>query len=172
MKRLIRKIYFYWKTRHSFNYLNNLSLKYPIKSGELKNVLIILPRQMEYIDPAIVFVRRFKQHFRHWQYMILDIDKVLSDKLNFLDLPNENFIKKLSVANFDLAVDLNQEFDLRIGYLVTLLKIPYRVHLMNNDGKYYNIMVKSRSTTYQNYDFVLKYLKTIFITEESSKTEF
>ena len=162
-KSLFVRRYVCWKTRPNFKELNKMPVNIPVEADKLKNILIILPKRVEYVDSALALVRELRRHFTQWHYMMLDIDKILSHKLNRLNLPNEEFIGELEKDKFDLVLDLNFDFNIRILYIIGMLKIPYRLHLQSSSDNYYNIIVRANRTAPLNFDFVVNYLQTIFL---------
>ncbi len=163
IKSYLAEKYVYWFTRSTLKRLNDYSMNYPIDAGEIRNVLIVLPRDTEYLDAAISTIQKLRQFYSQWHYMVMDIDKVLPHKLNRLGLPNDEFIKELEKSQFQLVLDLNFETDDRIKYLITKLKIPYRLHLKTEPEEYYNIVVQPHQDPAKNFDFVLTYLHKIFV---------
>lgn len=125
-------------------------------------MLIILPREIERVDAAVTLVHELRQIYPQWNFMVMDIDKLLPHKLNTLQLPNQQFIRELTANAFDLVVDLNSHLDIRIGYLLLMLKIPYRVHLAEKTGEFYNILVQPNSSEYPDFKFVIHYMEQIF----------
>lgn len=163
MKKILRQKYALWKTRSPLRHLKNISENFPIPGHRIQNVLVVLPRQLTFLDSAINLVRDLRQNFSGWNFMMLDMDKVLKHKLNRLDLPNAEFISELELEKFDLVVDLNSEFDIRIGYLITMLKIPYRIFLFSDSLPYYNITINGNFLASSNYQGLIENLKLIFV---------
>ncbi len=164
IKAFVTKKYVYWRTRGSLKELNDISIDCPLDASRIKNALVILPREVEYVDAAVTLVHKMRRHFTRWHYMVLDIDKILHHKLNRLDLPNEEFIEELRKNNFDFALNLNFKTDLRIDYMLAMLKIPYRLHLLSSLDEFYNIVVQADPASFKNFDYVQNYLQTIFTT--------
>ena len=163
LKSIFTEKYVHWKTRKLFRNMKKTSLELPIKISAVKNVLIILPVNMEYMDAAMLFVRKIRKVFRPWHYMILDIDKIKDEQLNRLRLPRQAFTDELKNNKFDLVLDLNFEPDLRILYLIGLLQIPLRLRLHPLPQNHYNIIVNTDRQNFKNFDSVLQNLQTIFV---------
>jgi len=163
VKHWLAQKYVSWNTKKDLDELETISVSVPLSPGKVKSVLIVLPRQMELVDAAVSLVHDLKKEFPAWRFMVLDMDKVLSHKLNRLDLPNNQFIQELSDNSFDLVLDLNDGYDLRVAYLLVKLKIPYRLHLSEIPNNYYNIFVQSGDKNSQDFTYVLRYLKKIFV---------
>jgi hypothetical protein len=151
-----------WKTHLPLKELNGQAYLFPVPSKKINHTLVILPKQLEYLDPAVELVNELQQEYPYWRYMMLDMDKVIGDKLNRLHLPSSGFISKLKKENFELVIDLNPEFDYRIGYLIALLRIPYRIYLLPDIIPFYNINIKGNFFQIKNYRGLISYLKTIF----------
>ena len=151
-----------WKTRLPLKELNSQANIFPIPSKIITHTLVILPKQLEYLDPAVDLVNELQKEYPLWRYMMLDMDKIIGDKLNRLHLPSNGFISKLKEENFELVIDLNPEFDYRIGYLIVMLRIPYRIYLLSDIIPFYNINIKGNFFQVKNYKGLINYLKTIF----------
>ena len=95
--------------------------------------------------------------------MALDVNKIPVEKLDRYNLPNREFIDELARSKFKLVLDLNFELDLRMNYLVGMLKIPYRLHLQTADSDFYNICTQTDPLKFQNFDHVFAYLQNSFI---------
>ncbi len=162
LKPFLTEKYVKLKTWRVFKEIDKTPMAIPMPANTVRNVMIVLPRQVEYVDSAVALIRKLRRHFSRWNYMVLDLDKVLAHKLNRLNLPNRNFLQELEKNTFDLVINLNFEFDIRTAYLVVMLKIPYRVNLFPGYGNFYNVVIQPRSNDSKNFDFVLEYLQTIF----------
>ncbi len=163
IKSYLTEHYINWKTRRNRKALNNQSMNFPLSSSEIRNVLIILPRETNYLDPAVAAIQKIRQHYDSWHYMVLDVDKILPQKLNKLGLPNEEFLKELEKKKFDLVLDLNFGSDHKIRYLILMLKIRFRIHLLSTADDLYNIIVQTNRESLQNFGFILNNLKTIIV---------
>lgn len=165
LKEFVAETYARWKTRRVFKEMGKTSLSFPISTDRIQNVLVILPHEMDYVDSAISLIRNLRQLFTDWHFMVLDMDKILHHKLNRLNLPNQNFVEEMRSKDFQLALDLNFEFDKRVGYLLGMLRIPHRIHLSSNSDNFYNIVMHIDRSSFHDFDFVLNYLQTIFTRE-------
>lgn len=165
LKASLTRIFVAWKTRRFLKEFNERPVSFPVPASTVKNVLVILPRQVEHVDAAMALVRQLRNYYTEWHYMVLDMDKIMKDKLNRLDLPNDQFIEELSKNKFDFSLDLNSNLDIRIAYLLSMLKIDYRLHFLPAAEKYYNIIVQMNmnNSHFKNFDFVVNSLKTIFV---------
>jgi hypothetical protein len=125
-----------------------------MSAKQIKNVLILLPRQEEYIDAAMTLVRHLRQHFKSWHFMLLDIDKIATHKLDRLNLPNNTFVEELLKSKFQLVMNLNFEPDIRMDYLTAILRIPYRLHTQASNSKYYHKFARNTETDFKSYHHV------------------
>jgi hypothetical protein len=150
------------KTMGILKQLDRTPVMFPIKADVIKNVLVILPRSVEYVDAAVSLVRKLRKIFSRWNFMMLDIDKIKPADINRLGLPNQAFMDDLHKKNFEMVLDLNFDFDIRIAYLVALLEIKYRLHPHTDREDFYNIAVNAHHAPVQNYDFVLHHVERIF----------
>jgi hypothetical protein len=154
--------YAYWKTRRSLKKLSEQSVNLPINAKQIKNVLILLPRQEEFVDAAMTLVRHLRQHFKSWHFMLLDIDKIAAHKLDRFNLPNKTFIEVLLKSKFQLVMNLNFEPDVRMDYLTAILRIPYRLHIQSPNSNYYNMFAQINEADFKSFHHVFSYLKSGF----------
>jgi len=152
-----------WRTRNNYKQLAKNDVYFPASASEIKNVLILFPLNEAHQDAAMSLVRHLRQHFQKWHFMILDIGKIPADKLDRFRLPTPDFIDELAKNDFQLVLDLNFEHDLRIRYLVGLLRIPYRLHLRFSDSAIYNMFAQIKLDDFKSFDHVFDYLKSSFI---------
>ena len=163
IKPFLTEKYVKYKTWRLFKEIDKTPMTIPMPAERVRNVLIILPREVELVDSAVALIRKLRKHFSRWNYMVLDLDKVLTHKLNRLNLPNQNFLQELEKNAFDLVINLNYKFDIRTAYLVVMLKIPYRINLFPAYDEFYNVVIHPRKDNSRNFNFVLEYLQTIFV---------
>ena len=70
-------------------------LSLPIQARTVKNVLVILPRNLKLMDEALHFLEQLKQQYSFWKIEILDIDKLTPEQYNFWKLPSDQFVEQL-----------------------------------------------------------------------------
>jgi len=163
LKAFLKEQVVFWRTKGNLRKLSKIPLNFPVDAKEIKNVLVLLPRDEEYQDSAMTLVRNLRHHFTSWHFMALDVNKIPVEKLDRYNLPNREFIDELARSKFKLVLDLNFELDLRMNYLVGMLKIPYRLHLQTADSDFYNICTQTDPLKFQNFDHVFAYLQNSFI---------
>ena len=162
LKPLISQQYVYWKTLRNLKQLSKSPVSFPIRSDEVKNVLVLLPTDDEYLDAAFNLVRKLREYFKKWHFMVLNVNKIPEEKLDRFDLPNHRFISDLRQNRFQLVLDLNFYMDIRLNYLVGMLKIPYRLHLQFTESDYYNIYSHTNLNNFKDLNHVFDHLKNSF----------
>jgi hypothetical protein len=162
LKTKIAEFYVWWKTYLSFRSLAKNPLNFPISDKNVKNVLIFLPLQDEYMDAALTLIRHLRQYFKKWHFMALDVRKISADKLDRLNLPDTDFLQDLAANEFQLAIDLNFTHDIRMIYLMGKLSIPYRLHLQFSDSNAYNLFTVTSQENFAGFHHVFNYLKSSF----------
>ncbi|UCF64646.1 MAG: hypothetical protein JSW33_02090, partial [bacterium] len=110
-KNSIARLYVGWKTYLSFRRLSKEAVQFPILAGEVKNVLVLLPLEEEFMDAALTLMRHLRQHFTKWHFMVLDVRKIPREQQDRYDLPSDQFINDLRKHEFQLVVDLNFQPD-------------------------------------------------------------
>ncbi len=162
LKSQISKTYVFLKTYYKLRKLFKKTVDFPTPASYVKNVLIFLPQQDHLVDAAMTFVRHLRQYFKKWHFMILNVDKITTDKLNKFNLPNQSFINELELNDFQLVLNLNFEPDLRMDFLAVMLKIPYRLHVQSSKKDIYNILIQISRDDFKSYHQVFEYLKSSF----------
>lgn len=142
----------------------NAMLDFPVKSMEIKNVLVILPRGLNHLDEANRFVQNLRQQYRYWKIEIFDVDKVNKDNLNLLKIPDHSIMEKIKSANYHLAIDLNEQFDLVSAFVAVMSEAAYRISFSNQDLDYFNM--QCYPTHGKNgffYQPLLDYVQSLFV---------
>ncbi len=152
-----------WKTRGIFRKLVHIPVQFPVSASQVKNALVLLPFEENYLDPAMTMVRNLRQHFKKWHFMILDVNKIPPDKLDSYLLPGHALIEELQRNPFQLVINLNFEEDLRIKYLIGMLQPGYRLHVQDSDSDYYNMLAPINREEFTSFNHVLNYLKSSFL---------
>ncbi len=92
-----------WRIRKNYAWLHNKEVNLPISSTAVKNVLILLPLNEIFLDPAMTLIRHLRQHFQNWHFMILDTRKIPAEKLDRFELPTFDFIEDLTEKRFSIG---------------------------------------------------------------------
>jgi hypothetical protein len=166
LKSYLTHLYFFLKTTRKIKKLSEHSVDLPMSAQNIKNVLIILPLEEKFVDAAMTLIRHIRQYFNEWHFMILNLNKLNEGKLDRFGLPNQSFLKELAPNDFQLSVNLSFGRDLRSDYIITILKIPYRLHIYSASSDYYNMCAQLRRENFTSYHHVLESLKSSFIKEE------
>jgi len=161
-KNNVAKIYVGWKTIRTFRRLSKQTVDFPISAKEVKNVLVLLPVDEEYMDAALTLMRHLRQHFTHWHFMVLDVRKIPKEQKDRYELPSDQFINDLGKNEFKLVIDLNFESDLRMKLIIGMLGIPYRLHIQVVDSNDYNMFARINREEFKGFNHVFNYLKSSF----------
>jgi hypothetical protein len=162
LKEKIANLYVSWKTYLSFKKLGKIPVNLPVSHKEVKNVLVLLPLEDQYMDAALTLIRHLRQYFKNWHFMALDVRKISPEQQDRFGLPDAEFLKELQKNEFQLAIDLNFKHDLRMKYLIGMLDIPHRLHLTFSDANTYNLFTLTREENFSGFHHVLSYLKSSF----------
>ncbi|MFZ0391467.1 MAG: hypothetical protein WAN36_13495 [Calditrichia bacterium] len=157
------------RTRRNRKELNREVFSYPFPAKFVENVIVVLPLDRNIGDSAMGLVQKLRRHFTHWRFLVLNINRLSQDKLNRFKLPDDKFVNELKNNHFHLALDLNFDFDIRTAYLINMLKIPHRLHLTQQEGNYYNLVMPTNRENFQSFDYVLHSLANLFPLEKSEQ---
>ena len=145
----------------------NQSLAFPITASSIKKVLVILPRNLNLIDRASLFVQSMRKNYPTWRIELFDVDKLNKTDLNRMQLPRPEIVDRLRDAGYHLVVDLNDRFDQLSSYIALMTEAHYRLKLGSDDGleaMYYNMAFQlTNPGNGIEYDPLLKYLSKLFI---------
>ena len=165
MKPIIEKLaqtYIRLKSRKVLKRIDTI-LNFPIRSKEVKNVLIVFPRELDHLDDANQFVQKLREGYRRWSVEIFDVDKISPNDLNFLKLPNQEIRDKLKNASYDLAIDLNVPLDAICAFIVVLSEATYRIKFTNQEQLYFNLQCSPSQNNHRFfYQPLLDYLQSLF----------
>jgi len=162
LKNHIARFYVGWKTYRNFRKLSKTPMHFPVSAKEVKNVLILLPTDDEYMDAALTLMRHLRQHFTKWHFMAMDVRKIPRDQQDRYDLPSDQFIEDLKKNEFQLAIDLNFHHDIRMKLIIGMLNIQYRLHLQFIDSNDYNMFAQINPDEFKGFHHVFNYLKSSF----------
>ncbi len=166
MKDLIEKIAGMYISLRSYKVLKRINgmLDFPVQSQEIKNVLVILPRGLNYLDEANDFVQKLRKHYPHWKIKIFDVDKIHKDNLNLLNIPAQEIIEKIKNTNYHMAIDLNEQFDTVSAFIAVMSEAAYRILFNKQDQNYFNMQCyPAHAKNGFFYQPLLDYVQSLFI---------
>lgn len=170
MINLIQKIlFFFYSLKKKQDYISPDNL-----INQSKNILILLPEQSELIDEIKFLIETFQKKSNQKTFLIeanlykqLNIENIpvityLKEHQNFLKLPRKNFIKFLSMKNFDSVIDCNL-VDSNFHYWITK-NIPAKLKIgiyRKNSTLFNNLVLKLNkiSDAHSIYKTYLQLLK-------------
>jgi len=91
------------------------TMSFPLHATSIQRVLVIMPRDLNLIEAAHQFINRLRETFPFWDIQMFDVDKMPKEKLNWMGVPSKEYVHGA----------------------------PYRVHVENEDGSFFNIQVKT-----------------------------
>lgn len=166
MRPIIEKIaalYISFKSRRVLKRINAM-LDFPVRSGEIKNVLVVMPRGLDHLDEASRFVQELRKHYRRWKIEIFDVDKIDKDNLNLLKIPGHSIVEKIKKGDYHLAIDLNQQFDIVSAFLTVMSEAAYRIGFTDQDQRYFNMQCCSaHAGNGFYYQALLDYVQKLFV---------
>lgn len=154
----LAKLYISLKSHKVLKQINNI-LDFPVKSKEIKKVLIVLPRGLPHLDDANQFIQELRKTYRNWKVEMIDVDKINRDDLNFLNIPGQKTINKIKNTNYHLVIDLNEQFDLICAFIAVMSRANYRMAFNVQNQNYFNMQCQRADITngffYKSlYDYV------------------
>ncbi len=134
-----------WMERRARRALKKMhhAMSFPLHATSIRRVWVIMPRDLQYIEAAHQFINELRQKFPFWDIQLFDVDKLPQEKLNWMHIPNKEYIADLKNQHYDMVIDLNRQMDWLVVYLAVMSGAPYRVHLENEDGEFFNIQFKA-----------------------------
>lgn len=142
----------------------NQSLNFPIRANEVEKVLVILPRDLQLLDRASVFVQSLRKTYPGWKIELFDVDKLGENDLNRVHLPKTEVIQKLKSAEYQFVLDLNEQFDHLTGFISLITEAPYRLHIQTEGSIFYNIVYQPHISDHGIYfEPLLNYLRKLFV---------
>jgi len=142
----------------------------------VKSVLIFMPENLEHFSAAKNFLKKFKKELPEKKIVIcmhqqeINIDKnshidgiifVTSDDVNFLGFPRKKLTKKITATDFDMILDLNQDFQPVSSYLSQKCNAPLKVCLYNQQKEpFYNFAYRTnvQDNLEEQYNRLVKFL--------------
>jgi len=139
-KLLSTRLYFIREKSEITNFLEQIK--------EARKILIILPRDRAEEIIARKYLPEFHKIFKPARVSTLDIMNLRDSDVNWIGIPNNFYMSKITNQHYELILDLNSAHDTLCSYLAAMIKAPLRIHLVQ--GKYdkiYNIQIRSDNDT-------------------------
>jgi hypothetical protein len=112
----------------------------------VEKLLIILPRDRAEEVYARQFVNRIHEVFQGAKFSTLDVGSLRKSDVNWLGVPNAQFLTKIQEEKFDLVIDINSHHDHLCTFLGVFTNAPLRMHVTEGKfDKFYNIHIRSES---------------------------
>lgn len=163
LKEKLAEIYINRKTRKKLRSISQ-PLAFPIEADSIKNVLVILPGNLNYLEAANQFVRNLRETFSKWSVDIFDVDKISKEDLNRWNVPTDNILSRLIEVQYKLVIDLHTKFDLLSAFLAVMTEAPYRINLDYMGQPYFNIQYAiAGEQENRTYSPLLKKIKQLFV---------
>lgn len=116
-------------------------------------IAIVMPRELEQFlvayemlknipgkyNVTIIASSAFKEYFTVKRYNYIEVSNY---NVSFLGLPKKNLIKKLSLFNYDVAIDMSFDFDLFNAWLCQGLNARVKIGFKRDDSDlFYNFQL-------------------------------
>lgn len=114
----------------------------------VKKILVVVPRDRAQEVVARKYLTRIKDAFPGSRISTLDIFNLRQNDVNWLGVPNDQFVDRFRKEKFDLLIDLNSYHDTLCSYLAAQTDAEMRMHIC--EGRYdkiYNLHVRTDSNT-------------------------
>lgn len=139
-------------------------VRFPIEASSVKKVLVIMPRNLELLDKASLFVQSLRKTYPGWKIELFDVDKLNDQELNRVKLPRQEIVHKLKSAQYQFVLDLNDHIDPLTSYITISTEAPYRLHIQAEASNFYNIIYTPQMTNEGfYYEPLLMYLRNLFV---------
>jgi len=130
----------------------------------VKKIIVVLPKKSELHDSSTTFIKRLSQSFPDSRISTFEVKMLRKSDINWLGVPNKNFLSHIRDEKYDLLIDINTVQDRLCCYLDALSNAAVRIHLVPGKFDYiYNIQIRSDAeiplTT--RYDTLLNYLEIL-----------
>lgn len=141
-----------------------------------KSVLIFMPENLDHFGTARKILKKFKKQLPEKKIVIctnqqaINIDKnshidgiifVTSQDVNFLGFPRKKLTEKITTTDFDMILDLNQDFQPVSSYLSQKSTAPLKVCLYNQQKEpFYNFAFRTDVQTdlEEKYNHLIDFL--------------
>jgi hypothetical protein len=163
LKEKLTEFYIKRKTRKKLKAITQ-PLAFPIEADSIKNVLVILPGNLNYLEAANQFVRNLRDDFSNWSVDIFDVDKITKEDLNRWNMPSHNILSRLIEARYKLVIDLHTKFNLQSAFLTVMTEAPYRINLDYLGQPYFNIQYAiAGEQENRTYSPLFKKIRQLFV---------
>jgi hypothetical protein len=149
-------------TRLFFIKKNTQLVNFAERIKNVKKVLIILPINKREELIARTYLSKFNKLFKSSQISTLDVNSLRKTDVNWLGVPNMNYLKNIQSEDFELLIDLNGSHDYVCAYLGALTRASLRLHVSQGIfDKIYNLqfMSQPQESMEVRYNRVLHYLE-------------
>ena len=124
---------------------------------QVKTILIFLPLDRAEEVIARKYLPQIQNIFGKAKVSTLDLSTMRKTDANWLGIPNQKYLSKIQVEEFDLLLDLNGHHNRLCTYLCALISAPMKLHI--SEGKFdkiYNLQFRipggaPLDTRYQNF---------------------
>ncbi len=145
--------------------------------AEAHSILLFMPDKLEDFGVARKFIEKLMDDFSNAKFQLvmrvgygslLNGDKkygtiFVSDKdVNFWGLPKKELVRKIIAAEYDIVIDLNDDFHLLSTYLCLKSRAKLKICFDHeNREPFYNFFFRARENTTLNtkYKKLIQYLK-------------
>ena len=106
---------------------------FSVQLGKTEKILIIIPSGNEYSVTIQNFIKQIGQIFKKAKVSTFVNSSLRKNDLNWLGVPNDQYLKVIRDEQFDLVVDLNTKQDKISSYLCALSGAAMRINLASGD---------------------------------------
>lgn len=152
-------------------------LKFNLKSAKKNDKLCDFSEELKSIEQILVikpinsiddkslqsFISGLYNIYPNIQVSTFTRSSLRKTDINWLGVPNNQYLKNIQEIHFDLVIDLNIHHDTICSYLCKLSGAPLRLNLKSGHYDHiYNLHIKTNSNTEIDDELqnILRYLKT------------
>ena len=147
----------------------DLAYDFSEQLGKTEKILVILPPDSEYSETMQNFVTRISQLFKKARVSTFVNSTLRKNDLNWLGVPNDQYLKIIRDEQFDLVVDINTRQDKISSYLCALSGAPMRINLASGEFDHlYNLHFRIKDiskTIEQRLLNIISYLEFLLKSE-------
>ena len=140
---------------------------YSRQLSEAKKILIILPVIHQNVQLINDFKSNLADAFPKSSISTFGITSLRKSDMNWLGVPNKEYLNKIREETFDLLIDLNEIQDRVCTYLSALSDATMRIHFSEgNFDKIYNLQIRTETAAPLNvkiqtlFNYLVKFSKT------------